>query len=438
MQGWQYDHAGNLRNDTSSQYQYDALGRVTSIANGGTTCSNSYHGDGVLVQQDATRYTQDLAAPLSQILSDGTQRSVYGNPAERLFAQQGSSARTWYATDALGSVRATLNDAGVPQAVAGYDAWGVLQSAAIAPFGFTGELQQGSDGWLRARWYGAGRGGFGGRDAWQGEAQRPYSLMPYQYAYAAPTMWMDASGECPEPPASMGKHVICMALFIQPPEIPVKYSNIILHGDNRGFNNNSSPGQSRGYIWINTDTGIAESHMNPTGYILLVPVDGLPPSMDDCQPYPGVQPTTIMRTGVIWAQPSTFNSWKVKKTGDTIKVDFDLVLAGILERFAPHINGTVTFYREYVTAQGDYRFAAYGERDGFPWAEEYYHDGSGSSETIFQRPAVRGDPEDLNAIEGSYPYGWIEQQGYTIRQSFADPYPRKDSFGYRMNISGPY
>ncbi len=75
--------------------------------------------------------------------------------------------------DALGSVRATLNDAGVLQAVAKYDAWGVPETPLIGSFGFTGELQQGSDVWLRARWYGAGRGGFGARDPYAGDAQTP-------------------------------------------------------------------------------------------------------------------------------------------------------------------------------------------------------------------------------------------------------------------------
>ena len=93
--GWSYDAVGNLLSDGSQSYSYDALSRVLSV--GSTT--NQYNADGTLVAQTVgsitTRYTQDLAAPLSQILADGTQRSVSGSPAERLFAQQGSSARTW-------------------------------------------------------------------------------------------------------------------------------------------------------------------------------------------------------------------------------------------------------------------------------------------------------------------------------------------------------
>ena len=115
--GWSYDAAGNLLNDGSQSYTYDALNRVLSAGN----TSHQYNGDGTLVAQTqnsvTTRYTHDLAAPLSQILSDGTQHSVYGMPAERLFAQQ-NTTKTWYSVDALNSVRALLDAAGIPQDVA--------------------------------------------------------------------------------------------------------------------------------------------------------------------------------------------------------------------------------------------------------------------------------------------------------------------------------
>ena len=95
-------------------------------------------------------------------------------------------------------MRATLSDAGIPQAAASYDAWGVPETPLIASFGFTGELQQGSDVWLRARWYGAGRGAFGGRDPWEGNTDTPYSLHYYQYGYSLPTRWVDPTGYIPE------------------------------------------------------------------------------------------------------------------------------------------------------------------------------------------------------------------------------------------------
>ena len=92
-------------------------------------------------------------------------------------------------------MRATLSDAGIPQAAASYDAWGVPETPLIDSFGFTGELQQGRDVWLRARWYGAGRGSFGSRDPFEGMAQTPYSLQYYQYGYSNPVLSSDPSGQ---------------------------------------------------------------------------------------------------------------------------------------------------------------------------------------------------------------------------------------------------
>jgi len=189
--GWSYDAAGNLLDDGTTSTTWDALNRLTVQ---GTT-SNAYNGDGVLVGQivgsTAITYTQDLASPLSQILSDGTNQYIYG--ADRLFGVA-SSARTWYLGDALGSVRQTFDDAGLVQQGLHYDAWGVPQGAAIAPFGYTGELQQGANVYLRARWYNAGTGTFGSRDPFAGMAEMPYSLHSYQYAYANPVSNTDPSG----------------------------------------------------------------------------------------------------------------------------------------------------------------------------------------------------------------------------------------------------
>jgi hypothetical protein len=55
------------------------------------------------------------------MLQIGTTNYLYG--MERLAAQTGS-ARAWYGADALGSVRQTLDAAGVPQATTSDDPWG--------------------------------------------------------------------------------------------------------------------------------------------------------------------------------------------------------------------------------------------------------------------------------------------------------------------------
>ncbi|MBK9944711.1 MAG: RHS repeat-associated core domain-containing protein [Kouleothrix sp.] len=194
--GYTYDLAGNLANDGTATATFDALNRMTTR---GTT-TYGYNGDGALISQltagITTRYTQDLAAPLSQVLQSftGATRTDYLYGANRI-ATQTSNVRTWYVADALGSVRRTVSDAGVPQGSISYDPWGTVESGTVPTFGFTGELQQGGLVNLRARWYNAGHGRFGSVDPFAGVGEQPYSLHPYQYAYSNPINYIDATGK---------------------------------------------------------------------------------------------------------------------------------------------------------------------------------------------------------------------------------------------------
>jgi hypothetical protein len=133
-----YDAAGNLLDDSTATYARDALNRLTER----NATSYGYNGDGVLVDDGTTQYTQDLASPLTQILqaTQGvtTTNHLYGH--ERLASVVGGT-RAWYATDALGSVRQTLNDSGAVLGAVSYDPWGNLASGTTTAFGFTGELQ---------------------------------------------------------------------------------------------------------------------------------------------------------------------------------------------------------------------------------------------------------------------------------------------------------
>ncbi|MBX0329999.1 RHS repeat-associated core domain-containing protein [Oscillochloris sp. ZM17-4] len=193
VQGWSYDNAGNLLSDGTTTYTYDALGRT--LTQGST--SYSYNGDGVLVQAGATHYTQDLASPLSQILSDPSTGLGAGGSANYLYGldRLASSAGAWYLGDALGSVRQTLNASGAVLSTASYDPWGTPTSGMIAPFGFTGELQDSAGQvYLRARWYNATHGTFTSRDPFEGYLTRPGSLHPYHYVYQNPILWTDPTG----------------------------------------------------------------------------------------------------------------------------------------------------------------------------------------------------------------------------------------------------
>ena len=74
---------------------------------------------------------------------------------------------------------------------------GGVQQGSTPTFGFTGEQQDGNLINLRARWYNATNGTFTGQDPFEGFAEQPYSLHPYQYGYNAPTNYTDPSGRSP-------------------------------------------------------------------------------------------------------------------------------------------------------------------------------------------------------------------------------------------------
>ncbi len=145
-----------------------------------------------------TRSTQDLVAPLSQMLQvpHGTQRTDYVYGHERLLAREGT-AQTWYGSDALGSVRQTLSSSGAALSKLNYDPWGMPQGGATPPtFGFAGELQDVTSGlvYLRARWYQPQHGRFLSRDPFRGIPMLPQTLAPYLYAENNPVNKIDPSG----------------------------------------------------------------------------------------------------------------------------------------------------------------------------------------------------------------------------------------------------
>jgi hypothetical protein len=124
-----------------------------------------------------------------------------------------------------------------------------------------------------------------------------------------------------------------------------------------------------------------------------------------------------------WTGPSTQNQVGVEWLDDGgVTITFDLVLGGVLENVAPHINGTVT-----IRPDGKGGYTSSGERDGFPWAEAYSYDKDGQAKTIFQRPAVRGRPVDLFATEADYPKS-LKRAIYSLEVWIASPFAERDSW----------
>jgi RHS repeat-associated protein len=75
-----------------------------------------------------------------------------------------------------------------------YDPWGQNQRGTPGTFGFTGELQQGNNVYLRARWYNAAAGTLFGRDPYQGNAEEPQSQHYFAYTHNEPIGSTDPTG----------------------------------------------------------------------------------------------------------------------------------------------------------------------------------------------------------------------------------------------------
>ncbi|MGJ8641682.1 MAG: RHS repeat-associated core domain-containing protein [Opitutaceae bacterium] len=114
----------------------------------------------------------------------------------------GNFTQSFYLYDGLGSVRALTDSTGAVTDTYTYDAWGVLVSTAhsslptVNCYRFTGE--QWDDDlqmvFLRARYLNTSTGRFHTMDTFEGVATDPVTLHKYLYANAAPSRFVDPSG----------------------------------------------------------------------------------------------------------------------------------------------------------------------------------------------------------------------------------------------------
>ncbi len=186
-------------------FGYDPLGRLTSSTVGAVSRSYAYSGDGLLQSATllltSTPYLWDPASSPARLLQVGSDQIVHG--LSPLYAVSAAGTTT-FAPDALGSVRAELNGAGVLTAFFRYRSYGEVAQTnsplVTAPsyLGYAGELL-GPAGllYLRARWYDPQTGRFMTSDPVEGDPGRPVSLNAHMYGAANPARFTDPSGQCP-------------------------------------------------------------------------------------------------------------------------------------------------------------------------------------------------------------------------------------------------
>jgi RHS repeat-associated protein len=195
-----WDDNGNLLNDSASTYTYDSQNRLTTLTQDGHTYGFAYNGQGDRLTQSVdgvvTRYTLDLEAGLTQVLSDGSYAYLYGN--ERLAQINGSEA-DYFLGDALGSVRQLADASDEVRLAKNYEPYGTVMDDignTGSDYGFAGESQQNYWVYLRSRFYLTSIGRFASHDSWYGDYNRSQTLNGWAYAVDDPINRIDPSGLC--------------------------------------------------------------------------------------------------------------------------------------------------------------------------------------------------------------------------------------------------
>jgi RHS repeat-associated protein len=185
-------------NNVVTRYEYTS-NKLSSISGENLNVAFQYNGLGDRLSQTVngvtTYYALDQAAPLTQVLSDGTNDYLYG--LDRI-AQVNGSVTEYFLADGLKSVRQLADGNGAVTLVKSYQPYGeVLNSlgSSTTSYGYTGEMKDPSGLiFLRARYYSGDTGRFITKDAWGGDSRQPMSYNAWLYGYANPTRYTDPTG----------------------------------------------------------------------------------------------------------------------------------------------------------------------------------------------------------------------------------------------------
>jgi RHS repeat-associated protein len=191
-----YDQAGNLL-----LVERPAEGKIAAIKD-----SYTYDGHGLRVSQTigtkTSHFAWDLAEPIPQLLTDGTNNYIYG-PGGLPIEQVNSESKALYLHhDQQGSTRMLTSSTGANEAGKTYDAYGnttATKGTATTPLGYDGQYTSSDTGliYLRARTYDPGTAQFLIRDPLVEHTKEPYS-----YTSDNPLSGADPTGLCNSNPLS--------------------------------------------------------------------------------------------------------------------------------------------------------------------------------------------------------------------------------------------
>ena len=156
-----YDANGNLANDGTNTYSWDARNHLTAIV-GPNTASFVYGPDGRRTQKaingTSTQFLYDGLNPVQEIQNGALSANlITGLGIDEYFQRTDSAGARNYVTDILGSTLALTDSSGTTQTSYTYDPFGntaATGQASSNPYQFTGRENDGTGLYLdRARFY---------------------------------------------------------------------------------------------------------------------------------------------------------------------------------------------------------------------------------------------------------------------------------------------
>ena len=192
-----YDNNGNLTNDGTNTYVWDARDRLIGI-NGATSATFSYdaldrriaktiNGANSTYQYDGADVVTESGASNASYLSTLN--------IDEPIVRQASSGNEFYLADDLGSTLALTNDASTVTTTYTYGPFGTttVTGPSTNPFQFTGRENDGNGlYYYRARYYSPSHSRFLSEDPLEFDAGDPNL---YAYVFNNPTNYIDSSGE---------------------------------------------------------------------------------------------------------------------------------------------------------------------------------------------------------------------------------------------------
>jgi RHS repeat-associated protein len=207
--GFTYDAAGNLTNDTAQQFTYDATGQQTSATWGGYSLQQGYDGNTLRVQKNengtVTYYLRStvLGGQTIAEISGGTWTRGYVYMGHQLLAVQQSGSVSWVHTDPVTKSQRVTDASGNVISTVEMDPWGRDSSRSnngmLQPQHYTSYIRDGnSSDEAMMRRYNRWHSRFDQPDPFDGSygASNPQSFNRYAYTQNDPVNFVDPSGLC--------------------------------------------------------------------------------------------------------------------------------------------------------------------------------------------------------------------------------------------------